>query len=88
MGVGYMSDGTYRLFEKKTRIVDGQAEGVWVRYADHLAAVPLPKYIPHMGVGYLWSLDQFTIRYDAVNNDVWSNLAEWLNIAAVAAGRK
>lgn len=88
MGVGYMADGTYRLFEKNLRFINCQWRSTWERYSDYMAAVPLPKYLPAMNVGYLHSLDCGTVRYDAVGNDVWKNMASWLNVAATAAGRK
>ncbi|MFN7125907.1 MAG: TIR domain-containing protein [Allorhizobium sp.] len=88
MGVGYLKDGTYRLFEKNVRIVNGQWQEIWERYSAHLGPVQLPRYLADMNVGYLRSLDQRTMRYDAVLDDVWTNLARWLNTAAVAAGRR
>ena len=88
MAVGKMQDGTYRLFEQNYRLVNGQWQGFWDRYTDHMAAVPLPKYLPVPAVGYVSPLHLGAYRYDARSDDVWKNMATWLNLAATRAGRK
>lgn len=88
MAVGKMQDGTYRLFEKNERFVNGQWLWFWDRYADHMAAVPLPNYLRVPAVGYVLPLDMGACRYDASRDDVWKNMPAWLNLAAVRAGRK
>lgn len=88
MAVGKIQDGTYRLFEKNARFVTGQLQWFWDRYAGHMAAVPLPKYLPIPAVGYVSPLDLGAYRYDACRDDVWKNMPAWLNLAAARAGRK
>lgn len=88
MGVVYMPDRTYRLIEKNLRFIDGQWRWQWERYSGHMAAVSLPKYLYDAPTGFPQSLDQGSLRYDAVRDDVWKNIASWLNAAAMAVGRK
>jgi MTH538 TIR-like domain (DUF1863) len=88
MAVGNTGDGNYRLFEKNRRRINGQWQWIWERYRDHMAAVPLPKYLTPMSPGYVRCLDQGAFRYDAVLHNVWSNLPHWLNAAALAVGRR
>lgn len=88
VAVGKMQDGTYRLFEKKACFVNGQWQWPWDRYVDHMAAVPLPKYLPIPAVGYVSPLDLGAYRYDSCGDNVWKNMPAWLNLAAARAGRK
>jgi Thoeris protein ThsB, TIR-like domain len=88
MAVGKMRDGTYRLFEKNARVLNGQWQWSWDRYVDHMAEILLPKYLPVPAVGYVSPLDLGGYRYDACRNDVWKNMPAWLNLAATRAGRK
>jgi MTH538 TIR-like domain (DUF1863). len=87
MGVGAMADGTFRLYEKVLEQRYGRWDFVWRPYQDYRANVPLPNYLVKPSVGYVVSLDKGARRYDAVADGVWANMAAWLNVAVMDAGR-
>lgn len=88
MAVGKMQDGTFRLFERRAHLLNGQWQWSWDRYADYTLAVSLPKYLPAPATGYVTPLDHGAYRYDARHDDVWTNMPVWLNLAAARAGRR
>ncbi len=85
MGVGklpilnHLSSPRYALFE--------YYRGGWHRYQDHLAEVDLPCYLPDPAPGYVTSLSSGAAEYDYATQNGSTNIGEWIDAAAQAAGR-
>lgn len=87
MAVGKMRDGTYRLFERRWDIANGEWMFGWFRYAKYTGSVELPEYLADPDIDYVSALDNGTTRYDFVQQQGSRKIGEWIDLAAVRASR-
>jgi hypothetical protein len=87
MAVGKVSDGSFRLFERRQVFNGLQLEWSWNRYDKHQEPVNLPINLPEAKVGYVTPLDQGAQRYNFVSNRGHENIGTWLDFAAKQVGR-
>jgi hypothetical protein len=79
----------YHLYEKEF-LADGQGgwEPTWIRYADHTAAIDLPRWVTDPGQhGYVMPLSVNATEYDYVADNGHRNIGSWIDMAAKQAGR-
>lgn len=90
MGVFHSPNGNHYLYEKHPIVTDAaqaQLGYEWRQYEDFLDAVPLPRYIPSLAVGHVMPLSICTDEYDIGRDGGFKNIGEWIDAAAIQAGR-
>jgi antiphage defense system Thoeris ThsB-like protein len=89
MGIFRSASDRYYLYEKNVVVdpTNGQLGWEWRKYEDYTDPVPLPPYLPPVGVNLVMPLTWATRAYDYVAELGHKNIGAWIDSAAVAAGR-
>jgi len=80
LGIGKIKRGDYRLFEN----ISGQ----WNRYPSHPPSLAKPAYLPDMSQGYVQPLSVGLPEYDYAAENGAQKLADWIELAAMKAGKR
>jgi hypothetical protein len=89
MGIFRSVSHRYYLYEKIVVVdpTNGQLGWEWRQYEDYTDPVPLPPYLPRVGVSHVMPLSWATGAYDYVAGLGHKNIGAWIDSAAGAAGR-
>jgi len=88
MGLRKDPDGGWHLVERKpVELENGNVGFEWQWYMDYQPPVLKPKFIPDIGAGEIVPLSLFAKRYDFSGHSGSINIATWLDVAAIEAGR-
>src|SRR5262245_1164863 len=90
MGLYQHESGHYYLVERHEVVKDvatGTLGFSWRLYADHAEPVIPPRYVGDIELGQAAPLSLFTTEHDFLADDGATNIAAWIEAAAVQAGR-
>jgi hypothetical protein len=90
LGIFHATNGQFFLYEQQHVLVNALTnERIWQwrPYADHTAAVALPKYMPAPTPGHVLRLSHAVPIYNFALSEGHKNIGAWIDTAARAVGR-